>query len=127
MTSFYEIFDERVVWREIKNVVLHDPGGHGEDGFGVDPVCCGRILDQLNQPVLKDDLAGRHRNVLPNHELLGDDRPFAACRPLPVFDEVSQSFGEISAASLNCHLRDFGIRPNEVGWRSKVKKLSNCE
>ena len=78
-----QIFHQRILRRQIEDVVFHDPGRHDQDRLGPDLVGRGRILDELDQPVAIDDLAGRHRDVAADLELLGADRLLAADRRAP--------------------------------------------
>ena len=48
MAVIDEVADQRVVRRQVQDVVLHDPGRHDQDGLGVHGLGRGRILDQLH-------------------------------------------------------------------------------
>src|SRR5207248_7551143 len=69
-----QIFDQRILRRQIEYVVFHDPCRHDQDWL--EPHFFGgrTILDQLDQLVAIDDLAGGRRQGFSDNEL------FVACR-----------------------------------------------
>ena len=69
-----EITDQRIVRREVQNVVFHDPGRHDQDRFGHNRFGDGGVLDQLNQMVSENDLPRRDRHVAADNEAFGPHR-----------------------------------------------------
>ena len=68
---FDEVTDQRVVRRQIEDVILHDPGRYDQHGLGVYLGRRRRILDQFDQVIAIDDFTRRHRNRLAGLELIG--------------------------------------------------------
>jgi hypothetical protein len=84
-------------------------------------------LDEFDQPILKNHLAGRDRKVLPDDELLGPDRRPAACRPLPVLDQVLKSLDEVVSAFGDRLRRHFRIGPKKIRGREDIENLTGRE
>src|SRR4051794_14646111 len=60
--------DERVLWSEVENLVLHDPSRDEEYRLGMHLFGRRLVLDQLNQVISIDDLARRDGNGLADAE-----------------------------------------------------------
>jgi hypothetical protein len=93
-----QVLDQRVLRREVENVVFHDPGRH--DQHRLRPHLSGRrrVLDELDQLVAEHDLAGRHRQVAADLEGLRPGGRPPVDRALPVLDEVPEAAHQVEAA-----------------------------
>ena len=113
-----------VVGRQIKDVVLHDPGGHDQDRFGVNLRRRGLVLDQLHQVIAENNLARCDRHVAPHYELFrfavqrlaGDDF-------LHVGHEVIPAAHQILAAFFHGGPENFRVGQWGVRWREHVQNL----
>src|SRR6516162_11047818 len=94
-----QVADQRVLRRQIENVIFHDPGRYDQHRRRPHLIGCGSVLDKFDQPVTKDDLAWRHRHVPTYYEVLGADRPLTGEGALPVFDQVVPAAHQIGATS----------------------------
>ena len=63
MAAINKVLDQRVLRREVQDVILHDPGRHDQDRFGHHLVRRRGILDELDEAVAIDNLAGSHRYI----------------------------------------------------------------
>jgi hypothetical protein len=122
-----EVFDKRIVRREVQDVVFHDPRRHDQHRLGSHFRGCRRIADQFDQPVTIDDPAGGHSDIAADHEIFDADRFFALRRVLPVLDQVAQSADQIRPTLLNGAGKHFGVRPEEVCRREHVEHLARRE
>ena len=122
-----QIADERVPGRQIEDVVLHDPGGHDKDGFGLHRVRRRRILDQFDEAVAIHDLARGHAEVTADLERLGAGGLFAAGKALEVVEKVLRAAHEVHACLLDGALQDLRIRRDEVRWREHIEPLAGRE
>src|SRR6266511_4795849 len=68
-----EIFHQRVLRRQIENVVLHDPGRHDQNGLRMHLFSGWIVLDQLDQLVAEHDLAARRGDGFADEETAGRD------------------------------------------------------
>jgi hypothetical protein len=53
-----KIADERVLRRQVEDIVLHNPGRHDQDGLGAHLRRCRSVLTEFDQAIAKDDLPG---------------------------------------------------------------------
>ena len=91
--------DQRVLRRQVENVVFHDPGGHDQDRFRMH-LAGGRIvLDQLDQVVSEYHLAGRRRDGFANDEFLVRGRLAGGQQSHPVAEPVLPAEHEILATA----------------------------
>jgi hypothetical protein len=119
-----ELFNERVLRREIENVVLHDPGRHDQKRLRTYPPRRRRVLDKLDQVIAKHDPARCRGDVLADLELLRADGTAVALRPLPVRETIHGSAHEIGAALVNRSIEHNRIGSHEVGRRDHVEQLA---
>ncbi len=87
----------------------------------------GIVLDELDQPVAEDHLAGRRREVLSDLEGIDADRHAPAGRTLGIFDEIPGAAQEIAAAFREGLAQDLGVGRDEVGRRDHVEHLPRRE
>ena len=59
-----QLADQRILRRQVQDVVFHDPGRHDQHRLAADLGRRRRILDQFDQFVAEDDLAGRRGEIL---------------------------------------------------------------
>ncbi len=121
--------DEGVLRLEIEDVELVDPGRHDQERHRIDLVGQRRVLDQLHQLVLEDDLAQRGGDVLAHleglHVGLADRQPTLAT--LEVGQQVLQTLDEVLAFALDGRLHDLRIGEREVRRRHRVDELARVE
>jgi hypothetical protein len=67
-------------------------------------------LDEFNQAIPKDDLAGRDRDIAPNLERFGADWLSARCLPLTVFPEIER----LIAMTMIRGIQRIDLNPNGV-------------
>jgi hypothetical protein len=120
MTVIHEVFDERVMRRQIEDVVLHDPGGHDEHGLRLNQRCGWRILDQLHQTVTMHDFSGRHRDLLSHRKGIGSDGLAPGNSAPPILDQVDPSADEICPGLLKAGVQNLGIRWEEIARRDNI-------
>jgi uncharacterized repeat protein (TIGR03803 family) len=65
MAALDQVSDPRILRRKVEDIVLHDPCRHDQDRLRKDLLRRRRILDQFDQPVLEDDLAGETPTLTP--------------------------------------------------------------
>jgi hypothetical protein len=110
---------------QVEDVELVDPGRDDQQRALGDGRRRRLVLQQLDEIVLVDDLARRHRDVLADLERLVvghlDREPALAA--LDVVEEVLQSFDEILALGLEGGAHDLGIGQREVRGRHRVDEL----
>ena len=96
-----EIFHQRVLRRQIENVVLHDPGRHDQNRLRMHLFGGRIVLDQLDQFVAEHDLAARRGDGFADDEIAGRDRTKARRHQAhPVAAEILPAAHEIVAAAL---------------------------
>ena len=88
----------------------------------------GSVLDQLDQAVAINDLAGRRSHVATDLEILRCGGRLVADQPLPVLQQVAKSVHEVPAAGLRgsspVHDR---VRHPEIRRRHHVEDLPGGE
>ena len=88
---------------------------------------CGDVLDQLNEPIAVNHLAGRDRNVAPNLERLRARRRLAADASLPIVQKIAEAVDEVSPACLQGSPPYRRVGGEEVGRRGHVEDLPGSE
>ena len=86
-----------------------------------------RVLDELDQPVAIDHLAGSNRHVAANHEILGAERLLSADRALPILHHVAPAAHQIHPAFADGVAKDFRVGQQEVRGGDHVEELARCE
>jgi hypothetical protein len=121
--------DEGVLLAQIEDIVLVDPGRDDQQRPLVDLFGGRRVLDQLDQVVLVDHLARRHRDVLADLEGLGVGHPDLqpAVAPVQVVQQVPQPLDQVLAARLHGRAQHLGVGHDEVGRRHGVDELARVE
>ena len=111
--------DERLLRIEIEYVELVDPGRDDQERALVDLRRRGRVLDELDELVAKDHLAGGVREI--DAELEGASVHLAdaqvALAGLDVLGHHLEAAHEVSAALLKRHAQELGIRSDEIRGR----------
>ena len=121
--------DERVPRPQIENVELVDPRRDDQQrpplhGFGRR-----RVLDQLDQIVLVDDLARRRRDVLADLERrhVGHADMQPALAALEIVEQVLQPVQQVLAAAFDRRAQHLGIGHHEIRRRQRVDELARIE
>ena len=121
--------DERLLRIEVEDIELVDPRRHDQERALVDLRRRRLVLDQLDELVAEDDLAGRHRHVdaeLERARVRLADAQFAFPR-LDVLGEHLQSADEILAALFQRRADQLGIGADKVRWRERGRHLAQIE
>ncbi len=86
-------------------------------------------MDELQQVVLKDDLAGRHRDVLADAEgvHVGHLDRESSLAALEIVEQVLQTLDEVLAAAIERRLQDLGVGHQEVRGRHRIDELAGVE
>ncbi len=119
-----QIAHQRVVRRQVEDVIFHDPGRHDQQRFGVDRFGYRLILDQFHQPVAIDNLALCHRHVAADLKGFRADRLAAADQPLPVLRQVLQAAHQVHAAFFGRLPHQFRIGRQKIRRRQHVEDLA---
>ncbi len=122
-----QIADERILRRQIEDVVLHDPGRHDQHRLGHDRLRRRRILNQFDQVVPVNDLSGRDGDVPADPEILGAHRGLPGDKPADVLHPVLEPADEVGPAGLDGLLDYFGVGEREVRGREHVEELARGE
>ena len=119
--------DEGILRRQVEDVVLHDPGRHDQDRFGMNFFCRGRVLDEFDQIVPENDLPGRRGKIAPDLETFGTRRRPA--RPLAekVIQEVLETPREICAILCLGLPQHDEIERGHIGRRKHLQPLPGAE
>ena len=113
--------------RQIENVIFHDPRRHDQDRFRPDLFGRRSILDQLDQAIAIDHLAGRYRDIAADLKLLGAGRLLAAQGALAICKKILRAAHQIESTGAYCAPQDFRIGQQEIRWRGHVKQLPRGE
>src|SRR4029077_11014386 len=119
-----EVLHQRILRREIEDVIFHDPSRNDEHRLGSNRGGRGRILDELDQSVAIDHLARRHGDITADLEILGADRLLAAYCALPVLNQVLKAAYQVLSAIADCVLQQLGICQQEIRGREHVEHLA---
>ena len=123
----HQVADERVVRRQVEDVVLHDPGRHDQDRLGVHGRRGGRVLDQLHQAVLQHHLARRDAHVAPDHEVLNPRGALVRGQALQVIGRIQRAAQQVGAALLQRALQHHRVGGQLVAGREHVQPLAGGE
>ena len=113
--------------RQVKDVILHDPGGNDQDRFGANRDARRRVLNELNQSVAINDLARRFGEVAANLESVGPGQLLARDGALGVLHVILKALDQVESAGGDCAQQDFGIGQQKIRWREHVEDLPRCE
>jgi hypothetical protein len=86
-----------------------------------------RILDQLHELVAQDHLARRHREVLPDLELLESRRSLPLERPLHILGEMAQPAQQVAAVLVERLLDELRVRRQVVVRRQHLEAFAHHE
>ena len=122
-------FDEGFFRRQVEHVELVDPGRHDQQRPLEHHRRRRRVLDELHQLVLEDDLAGRDREIAPDLEHRGvrlADLEIAAAG-LDVLGEHVHAADQIVGIAQDRLAQQFRIGQHEVRRRHRVGDLPDVE
>ena len=129
MSLLDEPAHHRVLRLEIEDVVLVEPRRHDEQRPARDALRRGRVLDELHQVVLPDDLAGRDGEIHADFEgrlvRHADSQPSA--RGIDVVQQVERAAHEARAAGRDGLAQHCRIRPREVDGTHRREHLACVE
>jgi len=124
-----DIFDEALLRRKIEDVVFVDPGRHHQQWPLADFLCCRRILNELQQFILKDDLARRGGEVAAKLEGggvgLADLHQIA--RVLEILGEKIGAVQKITAVRDDRFAQDLRVGREEIRRRIGARVLAKIE
>jgi len=83
-----EVADQRILRRQVEDVVFHNPGRDDQHRLGQHRLRRRSVLDELDQMVSVDDFSRRGRDVLPNKEILCADRRLSRGQPAYIFQPI---------------------------------------
>ena len=121
--------DKRVLRPQIEHVVLVDPGRHDQERPAIHRLRARRILDQLHQLVLEDDLSGRRGDGLAQDEvvLVRHARREPALVALQIVEHVAQAPQQVLAPGLGGLPERRRVGGEEVGRRQRIDELARVE
>ena len=109
MALLNQVLDQRVLGRQIEDVVLHDPGGYDQDRLGLNGFRGGSVLNQFHEPIAIDDLARSDGHRFSHLEGLCAYRFAAEHGPRPILQEIGYSPEEVTPALFEGGLKTFGL------------------
>lgn len=124
VTLPHQVADQRVVWRQIEYVVLHDPRRHDQYGFGEYRTGRRAVLDQFDQVIAEHDLAGRGREIHADLEALRACDGSTAGGAAGIVECIAGAPHEARAAGERRALEHLGIGERKIGRREHVEQLA---
>ena len=118
-----EVLDQRIVRRQVQDVVLHHPCGLHQNRFALDSVRAWRVLDQFHQQVTIDDLAGCDGEVFSDLEGVDSGRLLVAQGAADVLAIVLGAARQIGAAFVAGRFHDLGVHEWHIAGGSHVQDL----
>ena len=122
-----EVFDERIMRREVENIIFHNPGRDDKDRLRVHVPGRRLVLDKLDKTVPEYNLAGRDCNGFPDLESFRPNRFFADYGPLPVLKQVEPPSKEVIPPGLDRFPEYFGICQYKVRGGKYIQYLAGDE
>ena len=121
--------DEGVLRAQIEDVKLVDPRRDDQQRPPLHRLGRRRVLDQLHQIVLVDDLARRGGDVLAELERrhVGHLDRQAALAALQIVEQVLQSVDQVLAAAFDRRAQHLGVGQHEIRRRHRVDELARVE
>ena len=121
--------DEGIVGPEIEDVELVDPGRHDQQRLAVHRLGRRLVLDELDQPVLKDHRARRGGDVAADLEGVHVGLPGAQAVPgvLEVLGELAHPPHQALAPGLAHFAQHHRVGQREVGGRERIHDLASDE
>ena len=112
---------QRIMLREIEDVVFHDPGRHDQDRLGMHGLGGRAVLDQLGEMAARDHLAGRRGEPVTDGQLgrrsgIGPGRG-------ETLDGVHQPLKHACAMRLARMFDDVGVEIREIARGDRVERL----
>ena len=121
--------DEGILRAQIKDIVFVDPRRHDQQRALQHFFSGGRVLDQLHQIILIDNLARCHGDILAHLEL-AFIRHADAQIPLPAFQvgqQIGQALQQILATRLRRAAQHFRIGQGEIRGAHRIHELAGVE
>ena len=114
----HEVLHQRVMRRQVEDVVLHDPGRNQQHRLGVHQAGGGRVLDQLHHAIAQHHLAGRDSDIAADRE--AGLRPGSSDGLLQILDQMLRATHEIGAEFLDRPAQRQRIGRQSVAGREHV-------
>ena len=121
--------DEGILRAQVKNVIFVDPGRQDQQRALQHFLSGGRILDQLHQIILINNLARRDGDILAHLEL-AFIRHADAKVALPAFkvgQQIGQALQQILATGLRRAAQHFRIGHSEIRGAHRIHELAGVE
>ena len=111
-----DVLDEAFLGRQVKYIVLIDPRRHHKYRAFANFICCWRKLNELEQLILKNDFARRHRKVPANLKCrgIGLANFHEVFRPVHVRSQKRDAINEILSVGPERLAQHFGVRCEKV-------------
>ena len=113
--------------RQIEDVIFHDPGRNDKHRLRANLAGRGRVLDQLDQSIAVNDLAGGDCQIAADREILGADRLLSADGALPIFRHIAQAGHQVHPAFADGLPKYFRIGRQKIRGRDHVENLARDE
>ena len=122
-------FDEGILGLQVEDVIFVDPRRHDHQRTTIGCFAGRRVLEELDQIVLKDHLAGRDGDIVAEAEGVRVGHPDAqlAVAVFEIIEEIVEAAHQILAAALNGLAQDLGIGRNEVAGGHGIGELAGIE
>ena len=121
----HQVAHHGVVWRQVEDVVLHDPRRHDEHGLGVHLGGLRCVADQLDQRVAVHHLAGSDGHIVSHAKALR--RRVVVGRAGGVGKPVLQALAQVGTAVVPQVLVHQGVGGGPVGGGQHVQPLAGKE
>ncbi len=118
---------QRVVRRQVEDVVLHDPRRHDEHRLGQHRGRGRAVLDEFHQAVAQHHFARGRRQLVAGAKLLHPGGRAFVEHALGIVEPVAQALRQIGAAAAQGALQHFGVGPEKVAGREHVHPLTRHE
>jgi len=123
MPLVHQELDERIVGGQIEDVILHDPGRDDEDRFLVNLFSRRCILDQFDEVIPENHLAGCHGHLFPGAEILRACGELVVTLAPPVLQHIFPAPDEVLPPLLFRYPGQDRVGPEKVGRGKDIHNL----
>ena len=121
------MLDQRIMRRQIEDVIFHDPRRNDEDRLRPNRGARRRVLNELDQTIAINHLARGLGHVAADDESVGPNGPFAGDGALGVLHVVLKTFDQVEPAGGDGAQQDLGIGQRKIRRRAHVEDLPRGE
>ena len=122
-----QIAHQRVLRREVEDIVFHDPGRDDQDRLRSYLVREWGVLDEFDQLIAVNDAAFRYRHVPAWLEGVGAIACLSCHEILQVLHVVLEPPDQVQTSGLLRLFQNLGVGSGKVGWRENIKHLARQE